>query len=196
MVVSFTLYIMAGDTPRLGKLNLESQGPTYTVTYSFTTDCPAESLFLAFMRPEHIIACMKRANLRIEVIDTAPLRNRIVYTYSYIISELRLRFDRYADTAARLVGFTMEACSTSGSSIIPTVRSSHGYYKITPQGDSCRVDYWQQTTLDRDLIDFYLFFIRRDTRRVLNNQRRYVSNRERWMESDRQFAIRRMQSAE
>ena len=174
------LHAGAADEPSDEKLYLVSQGPTYTVTYSFTTDCPPESLLQAFLQPVHIVACMKRANLRIEVIDSALLRNRIVYTYSYIISKLRLRFDRNADTAARRVSFTMESCSTSGSSLVPTVLSSRGYYAVTRLDDSCRVDYWQQTTIDRELIDFYLFFIRRDTRRVLRNQKRYVNRRDRW----------------
>lgn len=184
LVVLLAAYVRAGDEPADSRLNLVWAGPTYTVTYSFTTDCPPESLLQAFLQPAHIVACMKRANLHMEVMDSALLHNRIVYTYSYIISKLRLRFNRSADTIARRVRFTMEACSTSGSSIVPTVRSSQGYYEITPQGDSCRVDYWQQTTIDRDLIDFYIFFIRRDTRRVLHNQERYVNHRERWAKSN------------
>ncbi len=183
--ILFVCYIFAGDERADSKLNLAWKGPAYTVTYSFMTDCPPDSLLQAFLQPVHIVSCMKRANLHMEVVDSAQLHNRIEYTYSYFISRLALRFNRSADTLARRVSFTLEASTTTGSSIVPTVRSSRGYYAITPQGDSCRVDYWQETSLDRDLTDLYIFFIRRDTRRVLHNQERYANNRGRWPRSDR-----------
>jgi hypothetical protein len=175
LIVVGIIAASSGDTRVNGATNLTWQGATYTITYSFTTDCTADLLLQAFLQPEHVMACMKRANLRIEVADSTPLQNRIIYTYSYLISQLRLQFNRRADTLARRVYFTMEACTTSGSSIVPTVRSSHGWYAITPLEKGCRVDYWQQTTLDRELQEFHLYFIRRDTRRVLRNQERYVA---------------------
>ena len=178
------IWLLAGIVfhliPVYGENNLDdfmitSEGPSYTVTTSFTTGCPPESLLMAFMKPEHIVSCMKRANLHIEVLDTAEFHNRIIYIYSYVISKLRLQFDRSLDTAGKRVNFTLEKSSTSGSSVVPRVVSSHGYYSVVVQGGRCLVDYRQKTTIDRDLNDFYLFFIRRDTRRVLRNQERYVN---------------------
>jgi len=186
-IISFLLFqtivvtVLADHKPTERDLHLDWQGPTYSVTYSFTTDCSPENLLQLFLQPEHVVACMKRANLHINVVDSAPFHNRIIYSYSYLISKLHLHFNRKADTTTQKVHFTMEACSTSGSSLVPSVRMSRGYYAIIPGGDSCRVDYWQETTLDRRLNDFYLFFIKRDTRRVLRNQERYVS---RWKEKN------------
>ncbi len=160
---------------------MSSRGPTYSIRYSFHTDCPRDSLIEAFLKPRHVEACMRRGNLRIRVLDTLALGNRIEYTYNYMVSKLRLTFGRVADTALGRVSFVLEACSTSGSSIVPTVRGSRGHYVMVPEGDSTRVDYWQETTLDRDLNGLYLFLIHRDTRKVLHNQQRYVNERERWV---------------
>jgi len=172
----------SGESP-YAELGMESQGPVYTVRYSFRTDCPVDSLLEAFLQPRHVEACMRRGNLRIHVLDTARLRNRIEYTYNYMISRLRITFNRMADTSLNRVSCVLESCTTSGSSIVPSVRSSRGYYALVDEGDSMRVDYWQQTTLDRDLTDLYLYFIRRDTRKVLHTQQRYVTERRRWADS-------------
>jgi hypothetical protein len=169
----------AADEREYRELELTSAGPTYTVTYSFWTDCAPDTLMQVFLDPVHVEACMRRGNLHMAVVDSTLLRNRIEYTYNYFIATLRLRFSRAADTLRNRMCFVLEACSTSGSTVVPSVRSSSGYYAVAPDSGGYRVDYWQQTTLDRNLTDFHLYFIRRDTRRVLHTQQRYVGER-RW----------------
>jgi hypothetical protein len=157
-------------------------GESCTLSYSFRTDCPRDSLVDAFLRPQHVQACVRRANLTIVVHDTAAFQNHIEYIYNYMVSKLWIRFGRVADTAAGRVSFAMESCSTSGSGVIPSVRSTEGYYQFSAAGDSMQVDYWQQITLDRSLNSFYVYFIRRDARRVVHNQQRYVNERHRWQQ--------------
>ena len=150
------------------------QGPSYHVTYSFMTACPADTLYAIFLDPLHVRRCMGRANLAITTLDSAASRNRLSYAYTYVVSKLHLTFDRRIDSACACVAFSLDSCRVTGSKLIPTVKSSRGHYKLVPEGDSMRVDYWQETTLDRDLNRLYIHFIRRDTRRVLRNQERYA----------------------
>jgi hypothetical protein len=155
------------------------EGPTYEATWHFPTDCPPDSLQMVFFLPTHVRRCISRANLTITVQDSGQTSNQIAYTYSYLISKLRLRFLRVLDSAAHRVTFTMEACSVSGSSIVPNVLSSIGTYTVVDTGGGWQVQFHQVTTLDRDLNELYMHFIRNDTRRVLRNQERYSRER-RW----------------
>lgn len=155
------------------------EGRDYDAAWQFGTTCPPETLLHVFFQPHHIRRCMERANLTIEVLDSGETRNRIAYTYAYLVSTLRLTFLRELDTAGRRVTFVMQACSVSGTNVVPTVVSSEGYYAIVDSAGAWRVRYWQKTVLDRDLNDLYMYFIRGDTRRVVRNQERYSRER-RW----------------
>ncbi|MBD3240853.1 MAG: hypothetical protein GF331_09730 [Chitinivibrionales bacterium] len=148
---------------------------TYEIHHSFSSGCPRDTLYEVFHKPAHMRRYLTDANLEIVVHDSSRAHNDITYIYRYFISRLELRFSRRIERDERMVSFTLTTSASYGSAIIPKVLRVYGYYRVADSAGTRKVDYYQKTTLDRDLNPFYIFFIRRDTDQFLVDLEQYLA---------------------
>lgn len=156
---------------------------TYEIQYSFTSGCPRDTLYEVFHKPAHMRRYLTDANLEIIVHDSSSASNDITYIYRYFISRLELRFMRRVEHDEHMVSFTLTSSASFGSAIIPKVQRVYGYYRVTSTKSGRKVDYYQKTTLDRDLNPLYIFFIRRDTEQFLFDLEEYLTALEERLDS-------------
>lgn len=139
---------------------------TYTYQCSFRTNLSSELLLQIFHKYNHIKQYVNKTNISTVLIEEWPEKNIISYRYKYLVGSIQLTFIRRIDTLSNKVTFDLLQ-SSSTSRLIPKALQTHGYYEVYNVDGYQTVTYYQQTTLDRNLLWLYVTIINHETKLFL-----------------------------
>ncbi len=146
---------------------------TYIYACSFQTGHTKEYLFEVFHKYIHIKKYVDKTNIMTSLIEEGGGENVISYRYRYMVGTIQLTFIRKIDTATNRVIFDLRE-SSSTSRLIPRALQTNGYYEVMDNGNERTVTYFQQTTLDRNLIWLYIQIINHETKIFLKELVAYL----------------------
>ncbi len=150
---------------------------TYQIEYSFETSLSDDKIFEVLLDFNHVEQYLKKPVLSIQLIEEDSLSNKINYHYNYLVAHLDIQMHRTADREEREVIFQQFSYDRSAR-IIPLVRHSNGYYKMSNVDGKTMIHYFQTATFDRNVNRMIKNMAYKETRNFLEDLWEYIEEQE------------------
>jgi hypothetical protein len=149
----------------------------YTVEYSFMTVCDESLLLNICYDYGHLVDFAVQKNLTIGKLAEGPDWHNVVYRYHYLFYRNSTTYTKRLLTDSSMVTFEM-IDFTQNLGLFSKVTESRGHYRIERDGEGHRVEYYQETVLDREITGFYLDHLMKSTNEFLSSFENYVRSHE------------------
>lgn len=149
----------------------------YTIEYSFRTVCDESLLLNICYDYGHLVNFAAQKNLTIDKLMEGSDWHNVIYKYHYLFYRNSTTYTKRLLIDSSMVIFEMVDFSQNFG-LFPKVIESRGHYRIERDVEGHRVEYYQETVLDREITGFYLDHLMKATNEFLNSFEDYVRSHE------------------